>query len=198
MEPPVAVAGGGGCDGAPNPADLTQIVAAGDATDDDRTDFFATVGDDLWAFTGYHGVTIGQATRLATSGWGSERDLVSALDISGDGVTDLLYRNNTTSKLMLRKGIAVADDEVDVDSLASAANSAGGSDTEYGSSGWSRTNIPLLMGTPDANGDSVPDIWTVHANGSVRFYPGSPTGLSGSGSEIISPRSYWQTRITIG
>ena len=50
-------------EGAPNPSVLDQIMSAGDATSDGRTDFFATVGDALWVFTGYHGATIDQATR---------------------------------------------------------------------------------------------------------------------------------------
>ncbi|WP_405476524.1 DNRLRE domain-containing protein [Streptomyces sp. NBC_00009] len=183
--------------GAPNPADLTQIVAAGDATGDGRTDFFATVGDELWAFTGYHGATIEQATRLAASTW-TERDIVTAQDISGDGTTDLIYRTDISSKLLLRKGIASSGGGVDLNSLSSGANSSGGADTDYGASGWSSTSIPQLIGTPDANGDSIPDVWTVRADGSVRFYAGGRTTLPGSGTEIISPKSYWKTRIAIG
>ncbi|MBA2808501.1 DNRLRE domain-containing protein [Streptomyces sp. KM273126] len=184
-------------DGAPSPADLTQFVSAGDATGDGRTDFFATIGDELWIFTGYHGATIDQATRLWSSGW-TARDIVTAQDISGDGVTDLVYRSDPAAKLMLRKGISDGDGGVDLDSLASAGNSAGGNDSEYGSAGWSVGNVPLLIGTPDANGDSIPDVWAVRSDGSVRFYAGGRTTLPGSGTEIISPRSYWRTRIAIG
>ncbi|MET7599953.1 DNRLRE domain-containing protein [Streptomyces sp. NPDC005481] len=184
-------------EGAPSPADFRQIIAAGDATGDGRTDFFATVGDALWVFTGYHGATIDQATRLSGSAW-TERDIVTAQDISGDGVTDLVYRTDISSRLLLRKGIAASGGGVSLTSLGSAANSSGGVDTEYGASGWSRAGIPLLIGTPDVNGDNIPDVWTVHANGSVRFYAGGRTALSGSGTEIIAPASYWKTRIAIG
>ncbi|MET9904641.1 DNRLRE domain-containing protein [Streptomyces sp. NPDC006446] len=182
---------------APSPASLTQIVSAGDATGDGRTDFFATVGDELWAFTGYHGATIDQAIRLSASAW-TERDLVTVQDISGDGVTDLVYRTDTSSRLLLRKGIASSGGGVNLNSLASGANSSGGADTEYGASGWSSTNIPLLIGTPDTNGDSIPDIWAVRSDGSVSFYAGGKTTLSGSGTQIIAPASYWKTRIAIG
>ncbi|MEU2598562.1 DNRLRE domain-containing protein [Streptomyces hirsutus] len=184
-------------DGAPSPADLTQFVSAGDATGDGRPDFFATIGDELWVFTGYHGATIDQAIRLWASGWVS-RDIVTALDISGDGVTDLVYRSDSSGRLLLRKGIAKSGGGVDLASLGNAGSSAGGADSEYGAAGWSVSSIPLLMGTPDANGDSIPDVWTVRSNGSVRFYAGSRTVLSGSGTEIISPASYWKTRIAIG
>ncbi|MDX3516520.1 DNRLRE domain-containing protein [Streptomyces scabiei] len=184
-------------EGAPSPASLTQIVSTGDATGDGRTDFFATAGDELWALTGYHGATIDQAIRLSASAW-TERDIVTVLDITGDGVTDMVYRADVHSQLMLRKGKAASGGGTDLDSLSSGADSSGGTDLEYGSAGWSVANVPLLIGTPDANGDGVPDIWTVRADGSVRFYAGGKTVLSGSGTEIIAPASYWKTRIAIG
>lgn len=182
---------------APAPAALTQLVSAGDATGDGRADFFATIGDELWVFTGYHGATIDQATRLASSGW-DIRDIVTAQDITGDGVTDLVFRSDGTSKLYLRVGIAAAGGSVDLNSLAYEANSEGGADVGYGSAGWSSTSIPLLIGTPDANGDSIPDIWAVRSDGSVRFYAGGRTVLSGSGTEIIGQTSWWKTRQAIG
>lgn len=183
--------------GAPAPADLTQIVAAGDATGDGLTDFFATVGDALWVFSGYNGASINKATLLSSSAW-TPRDIVTAQDISGAGITDLVYRTDVSSKLLLRRGIAASTGGVDLNSLAAAANSAGGVDTEYGSAGWSSTSIPHLIGTPDANGDAIPDVWTVRSDGSVRFYPGGRTVLPGSGTEIIGTASYWKTRIGIG
>ncbi|KUN38615.1 hypothetical protein AQJ30_13825 [Streptomyces longwoodensis] len=182
---------------APSPASLTQMVSAGDATGDGRTDFFATMGDELWAFTGYHGATIDQAIRLSSVSW-TERDIVDVADISGDGVTDMVYRTDVSGRLLFRKGIKASSGGTDLNSLAAAANSADGEDSVYGGSGWGSSNIYLLIGTPDANGDSIPDIWTVHTNGTVRFYPGSRTALSGSGTEIIGTVSYWKTRIAIG
>ncbi|ELS53610.1 DNRLRE domain-containing protein [Streptomyces viridochromogenes] len=185
-------------EGAPSPADLTQFLSAGDATKDGRTDFFATIGDELWVFTGYHGATIDKATRLWASGWAG-RDIVTALDVSGDGVTDLVYRSDASGRLLLRKGIAAAGGGVDLASLASAGSSAGGEDSEYGASGWAVSSFPLLMGTPDANGDGIPDVWGVRYDGSVRFYAGGRTTVApGSGTEVIAPASYWKTRIAIG
>lgn len=186
--------------GAPSPASLTQIVAAGDITGDGRTDFFATAGigtdDQLWAFTGYHGATIDQAILLSAS-W-KNLDIVTVQDVSGDGIADLVYRSDLTGRLMLRKGLADAGGGVSPASLATEAGSSGGADTVYGSSGWYSSSVLLLHGTPDANGDRIPDIWTTRSDGSVRFYSGSRTALSGPGTVIVGPTSHWKTRIAIG
>lgn len=190
-------------EGAPSPADFTQIVCAGDVTGDGRPDFFATVrnsagtDDELWALTGYHGATVDQAVRLNSSAW-KERDMVVTQDVSGDGVTDLVYRSDVSGKLWLRKGIAASGGGVNLSSLATAAGSSGGEDNEYGASGWASSAKPHLMGTPSANGDTVPDIWAVLADGSVRFHAGGKAALSGSGTEVIARADYWKTRIDIG
>ncbi|MEU5484085.1 DNRLRE domain-containing protein [Streptomyces mirabilis] len=186
--------------GAPDPSTITQIISAGDATGDGKPDFFLTVGDALWALTGYNGATVDEARRLSASAW-TDRDLVAAQDISGDGVTDFVYRTDASGRLLLRKGIKdSASGGVNLDSLASGAASSGGADTEYGASGWSSSSIRLLFGTPDANGDGIPDIWTLRVDGTVRFYAGSRTALSGSGTEIIGNGDGigWKNKMTIG
>ncbi|MFJ2439335.1 FG-GAP-like repeat-containing protein [Streptomyces sp. NPDC087658] len=183
--------------GAPSPSTFTQVVSSGDANGDGRADFFVTTGDALWVLAGYNGATVQQAVRLSASAW-SARDIVTVLDVTGDGVVDLVYRSDGSGRLLLRTGVKAASGGVDFNSLAAAANSAGGADAEYGASGWSSTSIPHLMGTPDVTGDGVPDLWTVLGNGSVRLHPGSRTALSGSGAEIIAPAGYWKTRQTIG
>ena len=188
---------------APSPASFTQIVAAGDVTGDGRTDFFATsknsagTDDELWAFTGYHGATVDQAVRLSASAW-KDRDLVVAQDVSGDGIADLVYRSDASGRLLLRKGIAASGGGVDVNSLASAANSSGGADIEYGASGWSSSGVPFLYGTPDANKDGIPDIWAVGSDGSVRFHPGGRTIVNATGTEVVGANTYWSKRLAVG
>lgn len=187
---------------APDPADYRQIMAAGDATGDGKPDFFVTSGSEFWMFTGYNGALVEQATRLSTSAW-TDRDLVTAQDVNKDGVADVIYRNHTEGKLFLRLGKPDPDGGVDPSSLAAAANSAspGGVDITYGTAGWQRENVRLLFGTPDANGDGIPDVWTIAKDGAVRFYAGKADSLPGGGTVIIANTAGsigWTQKMAIG
>jgi hypothetical protein len=183
--------------GAPDPASYSQIVSAGDITADGNPDLFIVTTDgQLWVFTGYEGGSYKAATRLASSAW-ADRDLVSVQDITGDNVADLLYRTNVSGRLLLRTGKAAAGGGgVDLNSLASAAASAGGADGEYAASGWYRSDIRLIRGTPDVNGDKIPDIWALMADGSARFYPGGRNAI-GTPSTVIASGS-WTYKQALG
>ncbi|MDT9683494.1 DNRLRE domain-containing protein [Streptomyces sp. TRM76323] len=185
---------------APAPDTITQIVSAGDATGDGKTDFFLKVGDALWALVGYNGASVEQAVLLSASAW-LERDIVTVQDVTGDRVSDLIYRTDVSGRLLLRTGKKDADGSgVSLSSLSSAANSATGLDDQYGASGWGRSSIRLLHGSPDANGDGIPDIWTLRVDGSVRFYAGTRGEMQHSGIEIIgnSDGVGWKNKLAIG
>ncbi|WP_406401901.1 DNRLRE domain-containing protein [Streptomyces sp. NBC_00879] len=182
---------------APAPDAMTQIVSAGDATGDGKPDFFLKVGNEFWALVGYNGATVEQAVLLSSSPW-LERDIVTVQDITGDGVTDLLYRTDASDRLLLRTGKA-AGSGTDLNSLAAAANSAGGVDTQYGATSWGREGIRFLHGTPDANGDTIPDIWTLRVDGAVRFYAGTRGEMQHGGVEIVgSSDGGWNSKLAIG
>ncbi|MFF0084999.1 hypothetical protein ACFYR1_35650 [Streptomyces canus] len=87
----------------------------------------------------------------------------------------------------------------DLNSPAAGVNSSAGADEQYGASGWGSGNIRFLFGTPDANGDNIPDIWTVRTDGAVRFHSGSRSELAGSGTEIVSKSGGgWINKMAVG
>lgn len=185
---------------APKPADLTQIVATGDATGDGQMDALATTASgDLWAFTGYTGASFEGAMKLISSAW-SDRDIFVAGDISGDGVLDLVFRNNTAGELRLRQGKPAASGGTDLMSLSTAAASATPTDPVYSlAPGWQPTEITLFMGTPDASGDGIPDFRAMYKTGNVRFYRGGRTSHQASyGNVIQTGDDLWTDKVTFG
>ncbi|WP_328868726.1 hypothetical protein OHT76_00665 [Streptomyces sp. NBC_00287] len=56
----------------------------------------------------------------------------------------------------------------------------------------------ILFGTPDANNDAIPDIWAIRSDGSVGFYVGGRTGLTGNPVQVYGAHDFWLTRIAIG
>ncbi|MEU7116659.1 DNRLRE domain-containing protein [Streptomyces sp. NPDC046182] len=180
---------------APNPTTLTQLSLTGDITGDGMPDAFARAGGQLWAFTGYTGGSFTDARLLAGSGW-DIRDIVNVSDYTGDGIADLVFRSAEAERgLLLRHGKPATGGGVDLNSLALAANSGTGRDEVYGTTGWSRTNIPVIQGTPDANSDGISDFWAVMANGTLRFYTGGP---SSHGTQTTVGESGWTSLLTLG
>ncbi|MFD9792527.1 FG-GAP-like repeat-containing protein [Streptomyces sp. NPDC059070] len=178
--------------GTPPAHTFTQILAVGDIDHDRRPDLFVTSGDSLWVLLGYTGGTFTSATRLAPTGWGA-LDLVNVGDLNGDGAVDLVYRNPSDGRMLLRRG-KPAKGGTDLASLASPFTSLNGLDISYGT-GWTSANVPLLTGTPDANGDHLPDIWALKSDGTVRFYACAPTDTT-NGVAVIS--GGWNDRKALG
>ncbi|MFB7828778.1 DNRLRE domain-containing protein [Streptomyces hydrogenans] len=179
----------------PSPSSLSQIVATGDITGDKLPDMFATTGDQMWAFIGYNGASFTEARLVASSPW-ADRDILTVADISGDSVPDLLFRSPETERgLLLRHGKPAAGGGVDLNSLTTAAGSKTGQDEVYGTTGWGKTNIPKIIGTPDVNKDGIPDLWACLSDGRLYFYPG---GRTTHGTRFLSSASGWLTATTIG
>ncbi|MFJ9809272.1 DNRLRE domain-containing protein [Streptomyces sp. NPDC101158] len=183
--------------GAPNPAQLTQLVTTEDVTGDGLPDAFARAGDAFWAFTGYTGASFTEAKLMAATGW-TGRDIVGVRDISGDKVPDLLFRDDTDPNrtLALRKGKPGAGGGADLNSLASAAAAVDAKDYTYATTGWTRAAIPMVLGTPDANGDGVADIWAVNPIGHQYLMRGGTTQWLGDASG--RDEDDWHTFLTIG
>ncbi|WP_405759538.1 DNRLRE domain-containing protein [Streptomyces sp. NBC_00073] len=182
--------------GAPDPATFRQIVATEDVTGDGLPDFFAidTAGS-FWAFSGYTGSSFLSYKKMATN-W-APRDIVGVRDVNGDKIPDLLYRDDADHNrgLVLRKGKAGTNSGVDLTSLESAAKSEGGADSTYATTGWSRAEVPMLLGSPDTNGDGIPDIWSVDTLGNQwLFWGGTATLDPAAGRD----EDGWNTFLTIG
>ncbi|MBW5481917.1 FG-GAP-like repeat-containing protein [Streptomyces bambusae] len=163
--------------GSPDPAGFTQLIATEDVTGDGMADFFALAdnGDTFWAFAGYTGASFTTAQQIGGTGW-SQRDIVAVRDTNQDGTPDLVFRDNSMPSrgLALRKGKPGANGGVDLASLASAAASNGGADLTYGTTGWTRTEWPLVRGTTDVSGDGVPDFYLTHNDGAIWLFQGTP------------------------
>ncbi|MET9701223.1 DNRLRE domain-containing protein [Streptomyces sp. NPDC006529] len=184
--------------GSPNPATLSQLVAGDDVTGDGMPDFFALAdnGDTFWAFTGYTGASFSTVKQIGGAGW-KQRDIVGVRDISGDGVADLIFRDESMPSrgLALRKGKPGATGGVDLSSLSTEAASNGAQDITYGTTGWSRTTWPLLRGVPDVSGDGIPDLYLTNTNGMIYLYKGGTTAL-GTGGNV--EEDGWNTFPAIG
>ncbi|MER6393161.1 VCBS repeat-containing protein [Streptomyces sp. NPDC001523] len=181
---------------APDPATFRQIVVTEDVDGDGLPDLFALDADGFWAFSGYTGSSFASYRKMAT-GWAA-RDLVGVRDVSGDNVPDLLFRDNANANrtMALRKGKPGPNGlGADLTSLQYAANAADGVDNTYATTGWGRTDWPMLLGTEDSSGDKIPDIWGVRNDGVQLFYQGGATGV---GATTGRDEDGWNTFLTIG
>ncbi|MGJ0152204.1 DNRLRE domain-containing protein [Streptomyces sp. CH8.1] len=182
---------------APSPATFRQIVVSEDVDGDGFADLFAldTAGG-FWIFSGYTGGSFTSYKKLAGVVW-TPRDLIGVRDVTGDKVPDLLFRDNANANrgILLRKGKPGANGGVDLQSIAASIDSDGGQDYTYATTGWGRTAFPKILGTADATGDGIPDIWAVDAAGKQWLYQGR-AGAIGPASGV--DEDAWNTFLTIG
>ncbi|MFJ3961390.1 DNRLRE domain-containing protein [Streptomyces sp. NPDC090036] len=182
-------------EGAPDPATFRQIVVTEDVDGDGFADMFALDANGFWAFSGYTGSSFASYKKMAAD-WAT-RDIVGVRDVSGDMIPDLIFRDNADANrgLALRKGKAGVNGGADLTSLASQTASNGGLDITYATTGWGRTTFPKILGTADATGDGIPDIWAVDTLGKQWLYQGR-TGAIGFASGVDEDE--WHKFLTIG
>ncbi|MFI5620299.1 DNRLRE domain-containing protein [Streptomyces sp. NPDC051567] len=166
--------------GVPNPDQWTQIMAVGDLTGDKLPELLLRTGTAFWALEGYTGGAFQKATLMNPDVWGPDRELLTVGDIDLDGKADLVWRSPGTGNLYLRFGKpGTAPGSTDLLSIATAGASRDKADVNYGA-GWTKASIPLVISTPDVNGDRIPDLWAKGSNGYTWIYhPGAKdTGVA--------------------
>ncbi|WP_369009096.1 FG-GAP repeat domain-containing protein [Streptomyces sp. WAC06614] len=194
-------------DGSPDPAGYTQLIATEDVTGDGMADLFALAdnGDTFWAFTGYTGAGFTTVKQIGGTGW-NQRDIVAVRDTNQDGTPDLVFRDNSAPSrgLALRKGKPGTSGGVDLNSLSTAAQSNGGADITYGTTGWTRTEWPLVRGTTDVSGDGIPDFYLTHNDGTIWLFGGTKAATGGNPPALTLSNGWrveeedWSTVLTIG
>ncbi|MFY1697922.1 hypothetical protein [Solwaraspora sp. WMMA2101] len=174
--------------GVPSPATWTQLKAVGDITGDRHPDLVLRAGTAFWTLSGYTGASFQQATLMEGTAW-ARREIVNVADIDRDGTPDLLWRDLDNGIMNIRHGRpGTVVGSVDLNSLKTAAASRNG-DVSYGT-GWSAASVDLVVGTPDFNGDGIPDMWARWtSDGQLRVYHPSTTN-AGTNVQVLSNTVY--------
>lgn len=170
---------------APDPATWRQIKAVGDITGDKLPDLVLRAGSAFWTLSGYTGGSFQTATLMEGTAWAGP-EIVNVADVDLDNTPDLLWRNPSTGIMYLRHGKpGPVAGSVNLDSLKTAAASRSG-DVTYGTS-WTEANVSRVFGTPDVNGDRIPDLWVQSSTtGQISVYHPSTTNTNGPVKVVIS------------
>ncbi|MEY9925970.1 hypothetical protein ABH926_000590 [Catenulispora sp. GP43] len=155
---------------------FTQLVSPGDITGHNRADLVARVGDQLEVFpntTLYH---YGTPTAVAGSGW-SGRTVIGIVDVTGDGVKDLIARDDATGVIWLYPGVA-------------GGTFGDGSTRVQIGSGLDAAAYPFVITKGDANGDGHADIYAVGAAGGLYLLAGDASGGFGAPT-LVSSDAAW-------
>jgi hypothetical protein len=141
---------------------FTQLISPGDITGHNRADLVGRVGDQLEVFANtvlYHYVT---PYAVAGSGW-SGRTVIGILDVTGDGVKDLIARDDATGVIWLYPGVAggTFGDETTRVQIGSGLDAA---------------DYPFVITKGDVNSDGHADIYAVGASGGLYLAAGNASG----------------------
>ncbi|WP_037908325.1 FG-GAP repeat domain-containing protein [Actinacidiphila yeochonensis] len=101
-------------------------------------------------------------------------------DVTGDGVSDLLIRDDSTG------GLRIAPRAADGTVLPE-------SDWTTVGTGFTKAAYPMLTVAGDADGDGFPDMYGVTAQGTLNFIPGEADGRFGEAQPISGTGLDWST-----
>lgn len=155
---------------------FTQMVSPGDITGHNRADLVARVGDQLEVFPNTALYHYGIPTAVAGAGW-SGRTVVGIVDLNGDGVKDLIARDDDTGVIWLYPGVA--------------GGTFGDETTRVQiGSGLSTADYPFVITKGDADGDGHADIYAVGAQGGLYLLAGDASGGFGAPT-LVSSDAGW-------
>lgn len=141
---------------------ITQLVSPGDITGHNRADLVARVGDQLEVIPNVALAHYGIPVAVAGSGW-SGRTVIGVVDVTGDGVKDLIARDNATGVVWLYQGVAggTFGDETTRVQIGTGLDAAA---------------YPFVITKGDADGDGRADVYAVGASGGLYLSAGDAVG----------------------
>ena len=160
----------------------TQFVLPGPVAGADTSNLVTVENNQLLLWTaGRFGLTDGGTPTVLDAkfkGW----TVITPGDVNGDGLPDLLLRNDANGKLKL--------------ALEQADGTYGAPSTwRTVGHGFSSKKYRLIVSVGDANGDGTADLYAVTKAGSLVFIPGGPNDTFGSPVTLTTTGIDW-TQVT--
>lgn len=165
--------------GTPWPA-FTQVVSPGNITGHGKADLIGRVGDKLVLYPALGQNYYDDPVNIAGNGW-SGRTVLGVADVTGDGIPDLIARDDVSGKVWLYPGTGGGNfgDKVRIGSGLTAAA------------------YPHVVLKGDVNGDGLPDAWATTAGGGLVLLPGVAGGGFGCPVTESAPGT-WSGVTTLG